>query len=180
PSDPALAEGIRLAKMAAALGQDDPVALTMAASVLVELGGEVQAGVALIDRALALNPNSAYAWRTSGQIRTNLVSDSELAIAHLERSSRLSPLDPWAYAASLGLAGAHFTAGRYEEASTWADKALHEGRNFPPALRMKAATCGLLGRLDEGREWVKGLLAANPDTTISGLRLYYGVFKPRE
>jgi hypothetical protein len=33
-------------------------------------------------------------------------------------------------------------AGRYEEASAWCDKTLHERPDFPPALRMKAATCG--------------------------------------
>jgi hypothetical protein len=40
---------------------------------------------------------------------------------------------------------------------------------------MKAATCGLLGRLEEGRAWVKRLLTVIPDTTVCSLRLYYGV-----
>jgi hypothetical protein len=71
---------------------------------------------------------------------------------------------------------AHFMAGRYEEASVWCDKTLQEQPDYPPALRMKAATCGLLGRLEEGRVWVERLLAVNPDTTVSSMRLYYGVF----
>ena len=106
------------------------------------------------------------------------LGDTELAIPHLERSARLSPLDAFAWWGSLGFVFAHFMAGRYEEASAWCDKTLHEAADHPPALRMKAATCGLLGRLDEGRVWVQRLLAVNPEATVSGVRLYYGlIFK---
>ncbi len=175
PSDPALAEGIRMAKVAASLGHEDPETLWMAGMALAQLSGDLEGGIALIDRALALNPNSANAWRVSGLMRAYL-GDTELAIAHLERSARLSPLDFFAYLWSVGFAFAHFMAGRYEEASAWCDKTLYEARDFPVALRMKAATCGLLGRLDEGRIWVERLLAVNPGTTVSGMRLLYGVF----
>ena len=44
-------------------------------------------------------------------------------------------------------------------------------------LRTKAALCGLLGRIDEGRQWVARLLAAEPDWTVSRARRYYGVHK---
>jgi len=58
----------------------------------------------------------------------------------------------------------------------WCDKTLHERPDHPPALRMSAAICGLLGRIEEGRAWVERLLAVNPHTTVSSMRLYYGVF----
>jgi adenylate cyclase len=180
PSDPALAEGNRLAKLAASLGQDDSETLWMAGQTLALLSGDLEVGIALIDRALTLNPNSANAWRTSGLVRAFL-GDTEPAIAHLGRSVRLSPLDTFAWVGSLGFSYTHFTAGRYEEASAWCDKMLHQQPDFPPALRMKTATCGLLGRLDEGRVLVERVLAMTPDTTISSMRLYYSVFmkKPR-
>jgi adenylate cyclase len=178
PADPALAEGIRMARRAASLGKDDPEALRMAGLALALLGGELQGGIALIDRALTLNPNSANAWSASGWVRAYL-GDSETAIAHFERSARLSPLDASAFIWSLGFVFAHFMAGRYEEASSWCDKTLREAPDHPPALRMKAATCGLLGRLDEGRVCVERLLAANPGTTVSSMRLYYGVAMKR-
>jgi adenylate cyclase len=173
-ADRALAEGIHLAKLAASLGKDDSETLWMAGRALAELSGDLEGGIALIDRALTLNPNSANAWRASGVDRAFL-GDTELALAHLERSVRLSPLDTLAYLGSLGFAFAHFMAGRYEEALAWCDKTLHERPDFPPALRMKAATCGLLGRPEEGRAWVKRLLTVIPDTTVCSLRLYYGV-----
>ena len=175
PSDPALAEGICMAKLAASLGQDDSETLWMAGQTLALLSGDLEGGIALTDRALKLNPNSANAWRTSGLVHA-LLGDTELAIAHLERSVRLSPLDTFAWLGSLGFSYAHFMAGRYEEASAWCDKTLHQQPDFPPALRMKAAVCGLLGRLDEGRVWVDRLLAVTPDAKVSGMRLYYGVF----
>jgi adenylate cyclase len=175
PSDPALAEGIRFAKLAASLGQDDPETLWMAGHALAVMSGDLDGGIALIDRALTHNPNSANAWRASGMVRAFL-GDSETAIAHLERSARLSPLDFFAYLYSLGFIFAHFMAGRYEEASAWCDKTLHQRPDHPPALEIKAASCGLLGRLEEARVWIERLLAVNPDTTVSSMRLLYGVF----
>jgi adenylate cyclase len=169
-----LAEGIRMAKLAAALGKDDPETLWMAGLTLAVSGGDLGGGIALIDRALSLNPNSADAWRVSGVVRAYL-GDTEQAIAHLERSARLSPLDAFAFLWAMGFMLTHFMAGRYEEASAWCNKVLHEAPDHPPALRMKAATCGLLGRLEEARVWVERLLAVTPDATISGVRLYYGV-----
>jgi hypothetical protein len=64
-------------------------------------------------------------------------------------------------------------AGHYEEASVWFDKTLHEAANHPNALRMKAACCGLLGRLAEGRKWAQQLLAVNPNASVSSLKMYY-------
>ena len=101
------------------------------------------------------------------------LGDTEQAITHVERSARLSPLDAFAFLWSMGFMLAHFMAGRYEEASAWCDKTLREAPDHPPALRYKAAICGLLGRLDEGRVWVERLLAVNPDTTVSSMRLHY-------
>jgi tetratricopeptide (TPR) repeat protein len=175
PSDPALAEGVRLAKLAASLGQDDPDTLAWASLTLAQLGGDVQGAVALSDRAIALNPNSALAWRTSGALQACL-GNFDLAIARVGRSARLSPLDADAWMNSTYLANSNFGAGRYEEASLWADRVLQESPNYPSGLRVKAATCGLLGRLEEGREWVRRLLAIDPHMTVSSIRLSYELF----
>ena len=146
----------------------------MAGHTLALLSGDLEGGIALIDRALTLNPNSANAWRVSGMDHAYL-GHTELAITHLERSARLSPLDSFAFLHSIGFVIAHFVAGRYEEASAWCDKTMHEAPHHPSGLRYKAATCGLLGRLEEGRVWVERLLAINPDVSISSMRCFYGV-----
>jgi adenylate cyclase len=170
PSDPAHAEGARMAQLAASLGQDDPETLAWAGFVLSQLNRNQQDGLALVERALAINPNSADAWMISGSIRANL-GQSELALAHLDRSIRLSPLDVWSWYRHLTAAHAHFSVGRYQEASSWIDKALRERPSYGPVLRGKAAICGVTGKIEEGREWVKRLLAAAPYATISSVEL---------
>src|SRR5258707_560158 len=61
-----IAEGARLARRAVELGGDDAVALTRGGHALAHLAGDVDGGIALIDRALLLNPNLASAWILSG------------------------------------------------------------------------------------------------------------------
>src|SRR5208282_1031254 len=64
--------------------------------------GELDNGVALLDRALALNPNLASTWHFSGWARIWL-GEQDLAIEHLARAMRHSPFDPlieWMQAAA--------------------------------------------------------------------------------
>ena len=46
-----------------------------------------------------------------------------IAIDHFAQAMRLSPLDPHTIAMQAGTAFAHFLAGRYDEASSWTEKA---------------------------------------------------------
>ncbi len=175
PSDPMIVEGIRMARLAAETGQDNPEALWMAGLAISLLVGDHEGGLSLIQRSLTINPNSANAWMSSG-FALAFLGDTEMALGHLERSARLSPLDPLAYATWQASAVAHFIAQRYEEASAWCDKTLHEAPNYPPAIRMKAACCGLLDRLEEGSMWVRRLLDVNPNADLSSLRTLYEVY----
>ncbi len=54
-----IAEGVRLARLAVELGKDDAVALTRGGHALAHLAGDLDGGIALVDRALVLNPNLA-------------------------------------------------------------------------------------------------------------------------
>jgi pimeloyl-ACP methyl ester carboxylesterase len=56
------AEGIRLARRAVEYGRDDAVALARSSHAVLHLAGEIDTGIALLDRALVLNPNFASAW----------------------------------------------------------------------------------------------------------------------
>jgi tetratricopeptide (TPR) repeat protein len=175
PDDPALAEGARLARLAAMFGQDDPATLASAAMGISRIEGDHVSATALIDRALKINPNSANAWRVSGAIRNSL-GEPDTAIEHLERAGRLSPLDRQEWFRCLLVAQAHFYAERYAEALAWANKALHDVPRYVPVLNVKAAACGLLGRIDEARACVAQLLALNPTMTCAGMRPYYRAF----
>ena len=61
---------------------------------------------------------------------------------------------------------AHLLSGSYGPAKEAIDRALLDWPNSPPSLRAKAAICGLLGDVEEGRECVQRILASNPDTTL--------------
>lgn len=162
-------EGVRLAREAARKGQDDPEALWMAGVALAMLIGESDEALASIERSLQLNPNSAGAWMASGMTRA-YAGDSATAIAHFERSIQLNPLDPLVYITWYGIAFAHFAAGRYEDSSSWLDRALRSLPTYMPALRLKIAICALQGHKQECDRWVERLLAVAPDATLEQMR----------
>jgi len=65
---------------------------------------------------------------------------------------------------------AHFFGSNYEEAKIAVDKALAQWPTSPPALRHKAAICGLLGRIEEGRSCVRQYLAVSPASNLTAVR----------
>src|SRR5262245_40282725 len=174
PSDPTIEEGIQMARTAADEARNEPEALWMAGGVLGLLGGDLEGGLALIERSLSLNPNSANACTYSSLLHAYL-GDYESAIALGERSMRLSPHDPIGYHNIVAFAWAHFMVGRYEEAASWCDKALQIRASLPAAFRLKAAACGLLGRVTEAHHAVERLLTLSPSETLSSLKTYYEV-----
>ncbi|TMJ44918.1 MAG: adenylate/guanylate cyclase domain-containing protein, partial [Alphaproteobacteria bacterium] len=98
---------------------ENAVALSAAGFVLAYVVRDMTAGVPLIDRAVALNPNLAWAWLYSGWARIWL-GRPDAAIEHLAHAMRLSPLDPLIADVQAATAHAHFFAGRYDEAASWA------------------------------------------------------------
>jgi tetratricopeptide (TPR) repeat protein len=144
----------------------------MAAHALFILAGDLELSFSVIKRAMSLNPNSPNAWWVSAAVH-NFLGQYETALEHAAHARRLSPLEPLAVNYWMPTALANFFAGRYDEALDAADKALSESVDFPPALRVKIAGCGLLGRYEEGHECVKRLLCINPDATVAALKGYY-------
>ena len=157
-----------MARRAIETGRDDPDALWMAGWTIGGVAGEHARAAEVIDRALALNPNSAHAWMAKGWIGSYL-DRSQVAIDAAQRAMRLSPLDPLGYLFKLTLARGHLLDGKYEEAMAWVDRSLREQPRFRPTILHKVALCGYLGRLEEGREWVRRLLEVDGRSmTIAG------------
>jgi TolB-like protein/DNA-binding SARP family transcriptional activator/Tfp pilus assembly protein PilF len=162
------AETERLARRAIELDNDDAVALSCAGFALAYVVGELDTGVAFIDRALLLNPNLATAWIVSGWVRVWL-GQPEVAIEHLARATRLSPLDPLNNRTRTTTAHAHFFAGRYDEAASWAAMTLREWPDYQTALRIAAASYALAGRLPEARNARERLHELDPKLRLSNL-----------
>ena len=163
-----IAEVERLARQAAHLAKEDAVALYTGGFALARIVGYLDAGAALIDRALALDPNLAAAWHLSGWVRIYF-GEPDMAIEHMARAIRLNPLDPLIFGMQNGTAAAHFLAGRYDEASSWAEKALREHSNYLPAIRMAAASHALAGRLAEAQKSMARMRQIDPKLHCSNL-----------
>jgi tetratricopeptide (TPR) repeat protein len=129
------------------LGKDDALALCFGGFGLAYVVGDLDDGAAMTDRALVVNPNLAVAWLCSGWVRT-FRGEPEMAISHLARAMRLSPLDPITFQMQFATALAHFSARRYDEAASWAERSLGE-RFYGPTLTLFAASSALAGRLEE-------------------------------
>jgi adenylate cyclase len=166
---------------------DDPGVLAHSAQVLAYFGEDIDAMVALVDRALALNPNYARGWHISGALR-NWAGHPDIAIEHLDAALRLSPR------ARIGttvatIGHAHFLARRFDEAAAKLLLAMQEDPSYLAPYRFLAACYAHMGRLDDAREIVTRLRAITPivmpdasylrnpqhrELYLSGLRLAAG------
>jgi TolB-like protein len=166
--DPAVAEMINLAQTALSLDSNNPELLLAAAQIIALPGGDPTGGLALINKSIALNPNDASGLVMAAYLHA-YAGDTGITFAYLERAGRLNPLNrtPFFYFVH---ALAHFVAGEHEAVVEWTTKALQERFNYAAALRYRAASLGLLDRLEEGRQVAQRLLALAPDFTISRAR----------
>ena len=168
---------MQMARQAAELGNEDATALAWSAYAFAYIGREAVTGAALVDRALELNANLALAWAVSGWVRIFL-GEHEFAIEHLARAMRLSPLDPATRGIQSATADAHFLAGRYEDALSWAAKAMRLDPNWTSPLRIMVASHALAGHLDEAKVACARLLALDPQLRISNVGLISGPYLP--
>ncbi|OAP36812.1 CadC-family transcriptional regulator [Sinorhizobium glycinis] len=174
-----IAEGARLARMAVELGRDDAVALTRGGHALAHLTGDLDGGIALIDRAVLLNPNLAPAWYLGGALRA-LRGETDAAIEHLAHAVRLSPLDPEMFRMQVGMALAHFFAGRFDSASDCAEKALGNLPSLLPAIALAAASHALAGRTEKAKQAMHGLTALDPSLRVSNLKDWLPIHRPED
>ena len=174
-----IAETARLARRAAELGPDDAVALSRGAHALGYVVGDLDTAATFADRALALNPNLAGAWYASGWVRVFL-GESDVAIKHFAQAMRLSPLDPHSIGMQAGTAFAHFLAGRFEEASLWAGKAMWEHTNYLTTLVVAAASNALAGRPAEAQNTMVRLRELDPTLRVSNVKDWAAFRRPED
>ena len=169
-----IAETARLARRAGVLGWDDAFALCTAGIALAFVVGDVEEGAAFIERALALNPNLNWAWLFSGWVKVWL-GEPEVAIEREARAMRLSPHDPHFFHMQTATAAAHFCAGRYVEALSWAEQSMREQRNFILVLSttIAAAAAALAGRQPEAEMAMARVRRIDPSLRISNLEVFY-------
>src|SRR5262249_23546698 len=93
---------------------------------------------------------------------------------------RLSPLDPILYNMHVGTGFAHFLAGRYDDATAWANRALHEQPNYPAANRILAASNALAGHANKAQEAMAHLRELDPSLRVSNLTEVFPLRRPED
>jgi TolB-like protein/class 3 adenylate cyclase len=161
-------ESIDLARQALRSAPDDPEVLVHAAHVFGYFDEDIDAAIALVDRALVLNPSYASGWYWSGVVR-NWVGRPDLALEHFATFLRLSPRERFPFyltAISIAL----FFERRFEEATAKLHESLQRFPNHGPTYRFLAASYAHMGRLSEAREIAKHLRTLNLNVLESGTR----------
>ncbi|HEV2158181.1 hypothetical protein [Bradyrhizobium sp.] len=171
-----IAETDRLARNAIRLGRDDALALATSAGALAYVVRDLDTGAACIEQALQVNPNMMWASYFAGFIKS-WMGEPDAAVGHLMYAMRLSPVDPLMPLMQVATAHAHFFAGRYEEASSWANAALRGTPRLLPALRIGASADAFAGQTAQARKAVARLLEINPGERVSNLDAIYGPYR---
>jgi TolB-like protein len=162
------AEATRLARKAVHLGGDDAVALCMGGYALAFVANEFDDAAAFMDRALAVNPNLAQAWMLGSWLRV-WRGEPDLALDHVAQAMRLSPVDPSLYGMLGAAAYAHFLAGRYDTASSYAEKAMRDRPTFLLAICSFVASSSLAGQAEQAQRGLAQALECSPDLRVSNL-----------
>jgi hypothetical protein len=135
---------------------------------------DYKTGVAMLDRGLSVNPSLALGWRCRGWMSV-LLGERQDAVDQLALALRLSPIDPLNFMAERGMAVALLSLEKYEEAASWAVKALAHRPGEAGALRTAAAAIALAGRIDEARSITADLLQLHPHMRLSDLGKVVGL-----
>ena len=99
-------------------------------------------------------------------MRANL-GDTDTALQHLATAIRMSPVDPLMFGMQNGVAMAHLFAGRFHDASSWAERSLREKPDYLPSLRFAAAFH--VGKIEDAQKVVNRILRLDPGLRISNL-----------
>jgi TolB-like protein len=161
----------RLVWKALELGRDDAVALASAGYALSYVVGDMEQGAAFLDQAVDINPNLAAALTLCGWPKLWL-GELDNAIQLQARAMRLSPRDSQSFLMQAATGMAHFCAGRYAEASSWATRAFNNQPHWVMSLAGVAASNALVGRPDLAKEAVGLMLDLDPTLSVSCLGLW--------
>ncbi|MBI2748512.1 MAG: adenylate/guanylate cyclase domain-containing protein [Burkholderiales bacterium] len=169
-AEPQVRQAATLAARAAELDNSDPWA-HLALGYVAYTMRRTDEAVEEFQRALELNPNFAAAHGYLG-LALALDGRSDQAILHVEQAIRMSPHDPQNAIFNVGLAVAHYLAGRYSEAIGFGRRALQQRDGMTGGHRIYCASLAQAGQIDEARAALKRLKELQPDISIAWCEKY--------
>ena len=153
-------KSIAVASRAVALDSDNADAQTFLGYARA-IGGELDAGLAGLNRALEIDPSHADALMLKAEILVDLGRPDE-GVASAEAGFKLNPFAPAWYLWALGFA--QYAAGRYEETVATLERKI---TRHTVSDRLLAASYAQLGRLNDARRMGAEFLAIAPYFTIT-------------
>ena len=121
----------------------------------------------------------AWAWLFNAWIKVWL-GEPEVAIEHVARAMRLSPQDPQMVNIQTATACAHFFAGRYAEAPSWAETGRARAPDLLLSASVAAASAALAGRRSEAERAIAHLRQLEPALRVADLRDLFPIRRPED
>jgi adenylate cyclase len=162
----ALAEALAAARRAVQLDNTNPAALARNAFVEAVFEGSYERSDDCAERALRLAPSSADVRLWCGTAYA-YGGACDAAVQNLEAALRLSPLDRQAHQIYHGLTMAHVFARRFEEAESWARRALADYPKLVALRRYLAVALAHCGRIAEARLVIAEVRRLQPESSLS-------------
>jgi len=159
-----IAGEVALARRCAHRGLDldplDPfVNFTMGRSFWLE--GDLERGLAWLERATSLSPNYAQGIYARGWTET-LAGSGREGRGHVDLAMRLSPLDPLYYAMLGTRAFTHMAEGEHAEAAEWAERAARSPGAHVLIAMIAATAQALAGNETRAAAWAANVRERDP------------------
>ena len=167
PTDAARLAG-EAAEKAVLLDPMDARGVTIAGHVKAYLLHDLDAALALHQRAIALNPNLPIAWTLSSF--ANLYNGAhEIAIEQAQTAASLSPTDPHVFFGEHAEMMALFFLGRLEEADLLATRVLDRKPGHASALKVRLGILGHLNRHADASLCLSQLRSIEPNVSVGSI-----------
>ena len=161
-----LAEAARLAGTAIRLNENDALALALYGHIQSFVFRDYDRATVFLDRAIEVGPSLATAWWMSS-LNCSYIGHGDQAVERAQRALRLTPLDAFRFWPEAIMGQAYYVDGNYEEAVTWAQRAV--GRNGPVTFALRTLTASLmaLGKGEAARTASQQLMRVLPRFSIT-------------
>lgn len=158
-------EALSLIERALLADSSDAMVLMGAGAMRLVLLGDAETAFPLLERAEELNPNSLLIANVAAYCFWHVGRIDEAIERHMH-TLQLAPRAPETVWTMNGLAGAHMSAGRVEEALDWGLRVLHATDGIASAHCVVAAAYAHMGRQADAEARVRRVLGIWPELTI--------------